>query len=543
MVHVPPPVDARTRDDAAADARARANYAGQPAGAAVPVGTQRCELEGGCLAARRRRRPTAGRHSFARTPASSCDPPPDRAVLALRTADFWRRASYIYSSYKVKQVQDAACRLAGWSEDRLRDDLWAPHHEWAGRQMYDLAVGVRGFYLKVWGGRGGRGGKSDEREGVATRRERRERARAVESSICPPPLLPPLRSIRLSGRPILCRPLGIRPPRHLRRTPKTARPRAADAGRQSSRRHRGRPGGGAAGRRVSVDRLGEPAGVGVGGAGAQSAAARRGVQEDGRWGVGPVPAQPGAALDAVRDGGGWVGGWEGGAVDRWLRRPRASVGRPLAPAAAAARGPSTCGRPPRRPRAGPDLWPPAAAAAHRRSHRPPVHAHPTTHPSTPTPPPPLLPALATPAAPPPPAWKSCNRRLLPPTPPPPPPRSRPPPRAPPPPRPTAWSRSRCSTPARPPSWRTTSRTCARGHGFCPRRRSRSTSCLRSTNSMDRCGGERAGGGGWGGMVGLLRQPVLFFSLSRSRSSLTLSARRASWTPSHPTWSTCAARSR
>lgn len=186
MVHVPPPVDARTRDDAAADARARANYAGQPAGAAVPVGTQRCELEGGCLAARRRRRPTAGRHSFARTPASSCDPPPDRAVLALRTADFWRRASYIYSSYKVKQVQDAACRLAGWSEDRLRDDLWAPHHEWAGRQMYDLAVGVRGFYLKVWGEGGEEERATRERGWRRGESDGRGRARSSRASAPPP---------------------------------------------------------------------------------------------------------------------------------------------------------------------------------------------------------------------------------------------------------------------------------------------------------------------------------------------------------------------
>lgn len=69
--------------------------------------------------------------------------------LALRTADFWRRATGIYATYKVKQMQDAALRLAGWSEDRLKDELWEPHHAWAGKQMYDLAVSVRGFYLKV----------------------------------------------------------------------------------------------------------------------------------------------------------------------------------------------------------------------------------------------------------------------------------------------------------------------------------------------------------------------------------------------------------
>ena len=80
-------------------------------------------------------------------------PPPDslrdRAALALRTADFWRRATGIYAAYKGKQVQDAGLRLAGWSEERLTEELWNPHHEWAGRQMYELAVSVRGFYLKV----------------------------------------------------------------------------------------------------------------------------------------------------------------------------------------------------------------------------------------------------------------------------------------------------------------------------------------------------------------------------------------------------------
>ena len=79
------------------------------------------------------------------------DPLHTKLDLALRTADFWRRATGIYAAYKGKQVQDAALRVAGWSEDRLKDELWEPHHAWAGKQMYDLAVSARGFYLKVRG--------------------------------------------------------------------------------------------------------------------------------------------------------------------------------------------------------------------------------------------------------------------------------------------------------------------------------------------------------------------------------------------------------
>ena len=77
------------------------------------------------------------------------DPHHTKLDLALRTADFWRRATGIYAAYKGKQVQDAALRVAGWSEDRLKDELWEPHHAWAGQQMYELAVSARGFYLKV----------------------------------------------------------------------------------------------------------------------------------------------------------------------------------------------------------------------------------------------------------------------------------------------------------------------------------------------------------------------------------------------------------
>ena len=84
-----------------------------------------------------------------------------QAHLALRTADFWRRATGIYLAYKGRQAQEAALTsralalLPGsssrrpWDRERLEEELWKPHHEWAGKEMYDLAVSVRGFYLKV----------------------------------------------------------------------------------------------------------------------------------------------------------------------------------------------------------------------------------------------------------------------------------------------------------------------------------------------------------------------------------------------------------
>ena len=86
-----------------------------------------------------------------------------QAHLALRTADFWRRATGIYLAYKGRQAQEAALTsrarallaplLPGgsrpWDKERLEEELWKPHHEWAGKEMYELAVSVRGFYLKV----------------------------------------------------------------------------------------------------------------------------------------------------------------------------------------------------------------------------------------------------------------------------------------------------------------------------------------------------------------------------------------------------------
>lgn len=140
--------------------------------------------------------------------ATSVEEAKHHAHLALRTADFWRRATGIYVAYKGKQAQEAALlsgsrvgasllrlpllpekvkeRIAEasrpWDDERLKEELWRPHHEWAGREMYDLAVSVRGFYLKVsrreWlrerEGKRGRGREGGGREARSEAREGKE---------------------------------------------------------------------------------------------------------------------------------------------------------------------------------------------------------------------------------------------------------------------------------------------------------------------------------------------------------------------------------
>jgi hypothetical protein len=68
---------------------------------------------------------------------------------ALRTVEFWGRAAGIYASYKSAQARGIALRLAGQDEQAIQEKLWDPHHAWAGQQMYDLCISLRGFYLKV----------------------------------------------------------------------------------------------------------------------------------------------------------------------------------------------------------------------------------------------------------------------------------------------------------------------------------------------------------------------------------------------------------
>ena len=46
-------------------------------------------------------------------------------------------------------MRASALRLRGWDDARLKEEHWRPHHDWAGREFYAMAVDLRGFYLKV----------------------------------------------------------------------------------------------------------------------------------------------------------------------------------------------------------------------------------------------------------------------------------------------------------------------------------------------------------------------------------------------------------
>eukprot|EP01025_Chloroclados_australasicus_P041555 TRINITY_DN4403_c1_g1_i2.p1 TRINITY_DN4403_c1_g1~~TRINITY_DN4403_c1_g1_i2.p1 ORF type:complete len:589 (-),score=89.91 TRINITY_DN4403_c1_g1_i2:316-2082(-) len=66
-----------------------------------------------------------------------------------RSLDFWRRAAGIYLTYKGTQLKALAASWSGVDNDTLEAEIWEPHHVWAGQEMYNLAVDLRGFYLKV----------------------------------------------------------------------------------------------------------------------------------------------------------------------------------------------------------------------------------------------------------------------------------------------------------------------------------------------------------------------------------------------------------
>lgn len=68
---------------------------------------------------------------------------------ALRTAEFWCRATAIYAAYKGAQLRAAALGALGRSREQVQAEVWVPQHTWAGQQMYDLSISLRGFYLKV----------------------------------------------------------------------------------------------------------------------------------------------------------------------------------------------------------------------------------------------------------------------------------------------------------------------------------------------------------------------------------------------------------
>ncbi|GLC33499.1 hypothetical protein PLESTB_000081700 [Pleodorina starrii] len=71
-------------------------------------------------------------------------------VLGLpRTVDFWRRAVYIYGSYKAAQLQSLFLKAAGKSDAEVHETVWVRQHTWAGEEMYKLCIALRGFYLKA----------------------------------------------------------------------------------------------------------------------------------------------------------------------------------------------------------------------------------------------------------------------------------------------------------------------------------------------------------------------------------------------------------
>jgi predicted unusual protein kinase regulating ubiquinone biosynthesis (AarF/ABC1/UbiB family) len=79
------------------------------------------------------------------------------ARSTIRTTQFWLRASSIYFSYKIAQLQAVGLRALGWTPDRLKQDHWANQHAKAGASMYNLCVDMRGFYLKAGQFLGARG--------------------------------------------------------------------------------------------------------------------------------------------------------------------------------------------------------------------------------------------------------------------------------------------------------------------------------------------------------------------------------------------------
>jgi hypothetical protein len=50
---------------------------------------------------------------------------------------------------RCNQTKSSHCTIAGCVV--LLQALWDSQHTWAGEQMYDLAISLRGFYLKVRG--------------------------------------------------------------------------------------------------------------------------------------------------------------------------------------------------------------------------------------------------------------------------------------------------------------------------------------------------------------------------------------------------------
>lgn len=67
----------------------------------------------------------------------------------MRSTEFFARVTHIYGAYKLTQLRAAVMRAQGRPQEQITEQLWDGQHTWAGQQMYDLCISLRGFYLKV----------------------------------------------------------------------------------------------------------------------------------------------------------------------------------------------------------------------------------------------------------------------------------------------------------------------------------------------------------------------------------------------------------
>lgn len=79
--------------------------------------------------------------------ASSSSSSPGGPKLG-RTFEFWTKAVAIYGSYKVSQLRECAMRAMRAKDEEI-ESMWEEQNTRAGEDMYNLCVGLRGFYLKV----------------------------------------------------------------------------------------------------------------------------------------------------------------------------------------------------------------------------------------------------------------------------------------------------------------------------------------------------------------------------------------------------------
>lgn len=71
-----------------------------------------------------------------------------------RSAEFWSRAAIIYGSFKAAQARAGLLRATGADAGTVKAAVWDGQHAWAGEQMKQLCLDLRGFYLKVRAGTG-----------------------------------------------------------------------------------------------------------------------------------------------------------------------------------------------------------------------------------------------------------------------------------------------------------------------------------------------------------------------------------------------------